>query len=470
MLRGRSLASALAVFIVASGMILPSLSIGLLSDDFSWLRVVRDTAGLSWAEYLKIPSPYGYFRPVPMAVFRTLGLALPGQAWPFRALIIVLHLSNCLLLYLLGKRLDYPQPSVLAACLLFAVLPGHAEALFWISALNEPLSAFLLLLGFYLLLSVRVPYSVPFSALLFTAAMGSRESSLCYLPLLLLLALRRPSLSSPLVIPALLLPGALYLSFRWWWTLHLPPGIAASSPGALSLNLLEIGRRLAHYLMAMAVPAKSLFGILGFEKFEALRCWLSSPSAFPALYWASAAASLSALIAAAWFLLKRRAGGLAGPLAFIALALSVYLPFRNTSEHFLYFPSLGFCLTAGIVLHSLSLKKAGIALAMSLALFTIYASSRAERLYRWHQASIQVERALEQLSALTSGLPDGTKVLVNGLDNRYFGIPFMGEHSVQDAWDWRNPRRPLTLYFDRTGRDGFVINYSPGSFSFSRAE
>lgn len=458
------------IVLITLGLVLPSLSIGLLSDDFSWLRIVRDTAGSSCTQYLALPSPYGYFRPLPMAIFRFIGLSLPGQVWPFRVLTLLFHISNCLLLYKSIKLLDFHPRAALCTALLFAVLPCHAEALFWISSLNEPLSSFLLLLGFYLLISQPLMLSAPFSTLFFIAALATRESSFCYFPLLLLLALRRPKLRSPLVIPVLLLPGAIFLVSRLWWLSNLPSGLAVSSPGELSLNPLDIARRLVHYLVAMAIPAKSLFAVIGFEKFEALRRWLASPSAFPAFYWSMAIASLAALLALACILFKQSGRALVGPLVFIALALAVYIPFRNTSEHFLYFPSIGFCLATGTLLHGLSSKNFGAALALMISILTLYAASRAERMYRWHQASAQVERSLDQLSAVTSDLPDGSKVLVEGLDNRYFGIPFLGEHSLQDAWDLRHPRRSLGFYFDRTGRDSSVVKYSPGSFSFRRAD
>ncbi len=463
-------APALIIAIVATGFILPSLSLGLLSDDFSWMNLVRNTASMSWAEYLKVPSPYGYFRPVPMAIFRILGLAFPGQLWPFRALAIMLHLSNCLLLYLLVRRLCYPPLAALTSSLLFAVLPCHAEPLFWISALNEPLSAFLLLVGFYLLLSIRLSLSAPLSTLLFTTALASRESALCYLPLLLLLTLRRPDLKSSLLFPVLLLPGAVYLALRLWWSLSLPAGMTVSSPGGLSLNPLEMGRRLVHYAISMAMPVKTLFGVAGFERYELLRRWLSSPLAFPSFYWTLAVASSALLAAAAWYILAEGGRVLAAPLAFTVLSLAVYLPFGSTSEHFLYFPSLGFCLAVALLLQLLSSRKARLALALALTLFSVYSASRAERLYRWKGASAQLESSLSGLESLVSALPAGSMILVKGLDNRYHGIPFVGEHSLQDAWSWRNPRRPLRFYFDRTGCQDMVIEYSPATFTFHKVE
>jgi hypothetical protein len=267
----------------------------------------------------------------------------------------------------------------------------------------------------------------------------------------------------------LLLPGAIYLTARLWWSLNLPEGLAVSSPGNLSLNPLEMGRRLVHYVIGMALPVKSFFGLAGFGKYELLRRWLSSPLAFPALYWALAAASSALLAAAAWFITAGRGRVLAAPLAFTVLSLAVYLPFGNTSEHFLYFPSIGFCWAAALLLQLLSIRKARLALAMALALFSVYAAARAERLYRWQLASAQLGSSLSGLEALVSGLPAGSKVLVEGLDNRYHGIPFVGEHSLQDAWDWGNPKRLLQFYFDRTGRDAVIIEYSPETFRFIMA-
>lgn len=457
-----------AIALISLGLVLPSLPIGLLSDDFSWLRTVRDTGGMDWGEYLAVPSPYGYFRPVPMALFRAIGLALPGAVWPFRALLLLLHTANCLLVYLLGRRLDFGREVSAVAALLFSVLPCHAESLFWVSALNEPLASFLVLLGFFLLLAVRLSLSVPLSTVLFAAGLGTRESSFCYLPLLLLLRLKdgRPRITS--IIPALLLPGVLYLSARYWWMRSLPPGLAVSSPGDLNLNPLELGRRLFHYLVSMALPVKSLFELAGFAKHEYLRKVFSSPGTAPHLYWPAAVFGVSVLMAAGAYAFRLLGRRLLGPLAFIVLSLGVYLPFRNTSEHFLYFPSIGFCFAAGLLLAKASSKRASLALAVALALFSAYSVSRANRLYRWQRASDALEKSLAQLAVLTVGLPRDSRVLVEGLDNRYWGIPFVGEHSLNDAWSFRHPERPLAFYFDRTGRDPVMISYSPRNFAFER--
>jgi len=458
----------LAVAMVSLGLALPSLSIGLLSDDFSWLRVVRDSAGMGWGGFLAIPSPYGYFRPVPMAVFRFLGLALPGAVWPFRALVVSLHLANCLLIYLLGRRLDFPRRVALSASLLFAVLPCHAEALFWVSSLNEPLAAFLVLAGFLLLLHLDLRISAPLSTLLFTAALATRESSFCYIPILLMLGMRQPSLRKIALVPALLVPGAVFLSFRYLWTVQLPIGTLVSSPGALNLNPAEIGRRLFQYMISMALPVKSMFELAGFRHFESLRGLLAAPGSSPAAYWSLTAAGVLMLALTAFFAFRLLGRGLSGPLAFSVLALGVYLPFRNTSEHFLYLPSIGLCYGLGLLIARLGERRPSAGFLTAIALLLLYLPARADRICRWRQASARLDSSLSQLAAEAEGVPDGAPVLVEGLDNRYHGIPFIGEHSLNDAWSWRNPGRHLEFYFDRRGKDRYLIEYSPGSFTFSR--
>ncbi len=456
------------VALVCLGFTVPSLSIGLLSDDFSWLRIVRDSAPLGWADFLAIPSPYGYFRPVPMALFRAVGFWLPGAVWPFRVLMISLHLANCLLIYLLGRRLGLGRNVSLVSSLLFAVMPGHAESLFWISALNEPLASFLVLLSFYLLLSCLPSVSIPISTLLLTLALATRESAFCYIPLLLLLLFKENKLRSAGIFPLLLVPGLIYLTARYWWLCHMPPAVAVSSPGQLSLNPLEMGRRLFHYLAAMALPIKTLFELVGFGRYDTLRSILTSPGPQPLVYWSMAVFGVSALMAVVFFFWRLLDNKLLGPLAFIVLSLGVYLPFRNTAEHFLYFPSIGFCFLVGLLLSRISSRRASVGLAAAIALFSVYAASRVQRLYRWHRASAALESSMDQLSGLTAGLPKNSPVLVEGLDNRYFGLPFVGEHSLGDAWSYRHPDRPLVFYFDRTGRDSIVISYSPADLGFRR--
>ncbi|HBE73254.1 MAG TPA: hypothetical protein DDW31_04065 [candidate division Zixibacteria bacterium] len=458
----------IAIALVSVGLVLPSLSIGFLSDDFSWLNIVRDTREMGWADYLAVPSPYGYFRPAPMALFRAIGLSLPEAVWPFRALIVLLHLANCLLVYWLGRRLDFSRSVSMITALLFAVLPCHAESLFWVSALNEPLASFLALSGFALLLRLRPAISSPLATALFAAALATRESSFCYIPLVFLLCRLQPRLRTPAIIPVLLLPGVIYLTARYWWSLSLPPGLAVSSPGDLNLNPLEMGRRLFHYLAAMVLPVKTIFDLAGFGRYDSLRNILGSPGTSPPAYWSFAVFGVSALLGAGFFAYRLLGRKILGPLAFTVLALGVYLPFRNTSEHFLYFPSIGICFALGLLLAKAASQRASVGLAVAIALFSVYAGSRANRLYRWHRASAALEGSMSQLAGLASGLPDNSRVLVEGLDNRYYGIPFVGEHSLNDAWSFRHPDRPLAFYFDRTGRDAVMIAYSPVNFGFER--
>jgi len=456
----------LLVACLALGLLLPAFPIGFLSDDFNWLQLVRDTQESSWPQYLLIPSPFGYFRPLPMILFRCIGLSFPNSVWPFRLAILCCHLMVCLFVYILGRRLGYRPAVCLLAATIFAILPCHAESIFWIASLNELLASLFLLSGFLILLGNRSWRSDAGATLLFTLAIFSRESALCYLPLVLLLSLREPALRRPGLIPILLLSGLSFLGARLWWLRQLPAAVPLSSPGQLDLNPLNLAHRLLHYLTAMSLPVKPVFELLGFNHYEALRLWvLSSPGAKPIL----GLIAILTLGALAVSLIKLPPGRQVWPgLIFALIALSVYLPFGQTSEHFLYLPSVGFAYALASLLIVAAERWRSAGTILTAVILSIYLFGSGSRLYRWRQASRISEENLSHLESMIADIPAGSRVLITGLNNRYFGLPFLGEHCLNEAWAYRFPAKRIHFYFDPTRHDPYQVVYSPIEHRFFR--
>lgn len=452
---------------LAFGLLLPAFSIGFLSDDFSWLNLVANTRALAGKDFLLLPSPYGYFRPLPMILFRIVGLQFPGAVWPFRSIILFCHLIICLAVFILGRKSGFPSDVCLLAAVIFAVFPCHAESVFWIASLNELLASLFVLSALLCLLGKPSWPSAAAATLLFTLALFSRESALCYLPLVLLLSLLKPHLRPTRLIPILLLPGLLFLSARLWWLWHLPAAAPVSSPGHLDLSPLGLAYRLLHYLTATLLPVKPFFDLMGFEHYEALRLLVMSSAR--AKYFLLSGMSLLALVGLGLLFLRLRIGPhfWLGPL-FTLSTLAVYLPFSQTSEHFLYLPSIGMAYALACLLSAAAQRWRSAGLILILTILTIYLAGYGNRLYRWQQASRAVAGNLVHLESMLADVPPGGRVLVEGLNNRYFGIPFLGEHCLQDAWDLQFPQRRISFYFEPAGYDPFQIVYSPSRYRFYR--
>jgi hypothetical protein len=111
---------------------LPSLSLGLLADDFGLLRAARLADNpLDAARLLPLRI---FHRPVSLLVW-WLGIHLwHGSPLGYHIFSVVLHAGNTALLYVLARRYTGSMYGGAMAALLFAVHPIHVEATVWISA------------------------------------------------------------------------------------------------------------------------------------------------------------------------------------------------------------------------------------------------------------------------------------------------------------------------------------------------
>lgn len=162
------------------------------------------------------------YRPLTMFSF-ALGYALHGPAaWGFHAVNVALHALATALVGAVAHRWVADRIVALAAALVFAVHPIHAEAVANIVGRAEILSGLALLLGLWALLP---PTGRPglgrglAASPAFLAALMAKETAICY-PVLGLIALcaLRPTPESPLRRPESRARHA--IAHPRWWALH----------------------------------------------------------------------------------------------------------------------------------------------------------------------------------------------------------------------------------------------------------
>ena len=180
-------AAACAVVVTALAAGLPALWLPLMSDD--WMNLAAVSDGVPGR------TPFGYVRPVYLALFR-LGRSLWGlSAWPYHAVSLALFAVCASLVFTLVRRLSGDRSLALAAAVVFALHPFAIEATAWPSAQADLLAcAFALasLLAWDTWRASERPVALAAVFAFFLLALLSKESAVVVPPLIALIEWRLP--------------------------------------------------------------------------------------------------------------------------------------------------------------------------------------------------------------------------------------------------------------------------------------
>ena len=297
------------------------------------------------------------WRPLTVATWRLQWAPDIGASERMRLANVLIHAAASVLVLLVARRLGLGTGGALAAGLLFAAHPVHAEAVAWISGRSELLATALLLAAWLAHLSPRRGGAALSAAL--AAAAGLAKENALVAPALFLgadLLLRRGVRPGRLAlqVAACALVAVLHVAIAG----RALPGDApfAETPllGRLGVAATILGRALL--LLAWPQP------LLVFRPREDFLGWQALPLA--ALLLAAAA------VVATW----RRQRLPAACLALLPVSMLTVLnvvPIGATfAERFLYLPSVLFCCAAGALLESLGRaeRRAGRGLGVALLL------------------------------------------------------------------------------------------------------
>jgi len=331
--------------------------------------------------------PSNYYRPVFGWAYSLVARGFGLQPAAFHATSVALHISVTLLVALGARRLfpDRGEIAALAAGLLFAVYPAHAEAVAWVGDQVDLLTALFVLLALFSYLSHKdLSFSSPFRGRPGGGGWTGWTGPFAYLfaclakepgtALLLVLgvvevsewrregsvwtALRRasarlaPYVAVFAVYVALRIHALGGFSPRSYGVTASPAGTAAFAAGLFARYLAFLAVPFPPRILA-SVPAPTLL----------------SPVAIAGL--AAAGAAFLGLVAAAWSGRARR--GIVLPLAVIVAFLLPVLAANsiggsNFSERYLYLPSIGLAWLAGGLAAVLPVRARRVAAAVGLAL------------------------------------------------------------------------------------------------------
>ncbi|MEW6378966.1 MAG: tetratricopeptide repeat protein [bacterium] len=271
----------------------------------------------------------------------------------YRLINILLHILNSVLIFFLILEC-YPEsfPAALAAAAIFAVHTIHVESVVWLSQRKDVLSAFFFLLSLHGYIRFRKKAGWPWYGLslgLFSLALLTKPIAVT-LPLVLVLYELCFQEGEPAgrwrnVIPFFLLAGL--AAAATCWAQYVDSGIKQYVGHSPLSSLLLTGKILILYLGKLLLP-------VGLSNRYVFLIERPSDLLTPSLIFSWA---LVLLLLAGLIRLWRYKRELAFPGCWFLITL---LPMANLiptstqmADRYLYLPSLGYCLAAGLLIQSL---------------------------------------------------------------------------------------------------------------------
>ncbi len=322
-----------------------------------------------------------FYRPAMHLLYMATWAVAGPRPWAYHLVNLAFHLGCSVLVLVAARRVfaRWNDPAregarrfaALAAALVFATHPVHAEAVAWIAGITDLSAGFFVLLAFVLYLDPRGTRALPLglAACSFLVATLCKETAFV-LPLLLAAVELFPSAGADasrdrgvlLRLAPFVLAAAVSLGLRWNALGSLAPASRAGTAAEPAGWLLDVPWLLAQYLAMLVAP----FGLSVVHPFVPVR----GPADPRAL---AGVAALAAIVATAWLFRRRPVVPVALAWTTVPLLPALYIPALGESvlaERYLYLPVFGFGLIAGLALLRITAPavRRGVLAALTLGL------------------------------------------------------------------------------------------------------
>jgi hypothetical protein len=286
-----------------------------------------------------------YYRPLQFAIYGLIYRAFGPSAFAFHLLMVGLHAVNTAMVYSLARRLlsgRVPEAAWVAAAL-FALHPIHTEAVNWSAALPDVLVTTFALAG---LLAFAAQEAAPNAwqtlvhCAIYFAALLTKETGVMLLALYAAYQWLRGARRNWAMYAALLCVFGAYLAMR----IYALGGLAPAQQTFFHLSVAEFAVNaavlLAHYGATLVWPLDLNFFHVFHAATGASWQFIVSLAALGAIVWAAVrygSRERVAVFAAFWM------------AVYIAPALNISGVGQNVfAERYLYLPSVGFVILAGM--------------------------------------------------------------------------------------------------------------------------
>jgi hypothetical protein len=433
-------------FFICMGIYLISFSNGLIGDDYNWLLNAREGNSISLYDHLLSPHPYGYFRPVPVLLLGILYEIFGEDLVFYRLIITAIYFFTSIVIFHLIKNLNYSIRISFITSIFFLISASHADVIFSINSVNVLLSTFFILTGL-LLFSRKEKFYLPV-ILMFLLALLSRESSLCFIPLLLLVNYIVKKEKWLYVIIMIIIPVIIYFFLKSLFGFHKPLTVK-SNLDIISLNPVTLAYNIVYFFILPVFPLKMFITfIFGSDGISYLREIIMDPGrnlpAFVILFITGIIISVL-LLYSAFKILKKE---IYFPLLFTISAALVYIPMIVMAERFLFLPSLGICLLIAILISGID--KRVITLLILILFITPHSISFYYTALKYRGISGFQKKYLTGLYNKISHLPEGSNILLKDPPSLTEGTLFIGPLNINEMWQYSFPDEKYNFYLYET--------------------
>jgi hypothetical protein len=373
-------------------------AIPLISDDY-----VHIAAGLHFkfdqiADLFTVPESNLFFRPLGYISFAVDALWAGRDVTLWHLSSLLLHLVNCVLLYLLARQMGFTRFFAAVAAAIFGIHGSRPEAVTW-TAGRFDLLATLFVLATILLFRRGKDAAALATALL---ALISKESAYL-LPILLLLVTDSPHWRR--AAPFAALTAAVFL-YRW----HVLSGIGGYQTGARAPAILNFS--FLHTLNALGLRLwATLFFPINWS--DAAEWWL----------WMGMGLGVMGYAAIGWHGCWQRPARTFLLFTFIAALPVQHLLLIGADlekSRVLYLPSVGFALCLAALLETLCAS--GWRIPAAIAIMAFQVACLEHNLIIWREVAQTARRTCDSLAASLAG--NNTTVTTRDLPNVLRGVYF----------------------------------------------
>jgi tetratricopeptide (TPR) repeat protein len=337
-----------------------------------------------------------YYRPLQFVVYIVLHGLFGYEAAPFHLLMILLHVGNTLLVYLLSMRLTGRARIAVAAGALFAIHPIHTEAVDWIASLPDlMLTGIVTAAVWWFARHDAAPRGLRIAGhgALYLAALLTKETGVMLLPLYVafeLVFLRRPLRDlrrNAALYASMAAALAIYLAMRW----SALGGLAPAQQTFHHLTPVEFASSAvvtaAQYVGTLVLP----LGLNYFHVFHA------TGGITIALLLSAAVLAIVAVLA----IRRTTPPAISYGILWIALALAPALNLTGVgqnvfAERYLCLPSVGYAWVAAIAWDWWAARQASLAWAAGLAILCAGAWQTMARNQDWRDDFTLLQVTLAQ--------------------------------------------------------------------------
>lgn len=412
------------------------------ADDYSWLNFLGSTDYKDIAKYFNSAGPFGFYRPLFIIMMKVLYLFFGANYIPYRILAGILNVFIILTVYRIMYPRFYTRTVSFFTSILFTVLAVHSEVLFIANCLNILLSDFFILTGIYYFINSGKKGVQILPALFFILSLLLRESSVYYIPLVLvfyyfLKEKDRNRLINALVLP-LIIYGLILLIIR-------PEnyGNFYEKVGGFDLSVTGFLYKFVHFTFISFFPVKIVFYITGFEYYDNLRSLLIgnvNKAMFFVIAFAAAVLSASLLFP----IIKKLKSRIIFPILIFISAISVYLTGFHVAERFVFLAALGTSIIT--VLFITGFKNRKLSYTALVLFILLHLSTLILRGYSYDKFAKNFITSVRELHGKVQNDNAESNILVMNLPAPTYGQVLISALNYNDAYRYFFPLSKKTFY------------------------